>query len=532
MLSLHNEPTHPRPLPRTRRARRASFAAVLGLLGCGLGLGCGSSDSGALDEPGGALSPAGVQDYGLFKSILTAGALPGPETLDQVGFFAEHKIGTPPTSCGEAVCAAAELGSMANLISGSGCTLLRLALGSPLDPRTLPRPALDVAVLAEDSALGSPLTAGLRALIGGLVDSDSVTVIGDGEVLARRATGSERDTLAGKVGTYRFGNGQAVYDRLRLALDTLGPAQPGRHRRVILLSSGAVDALSRDRAARLASAFSREGGGVTVIELGTAPGQPAPEGASQRARFLKDLADQSGGLLYHTSSTSELPELFQREVAYSLIPVATDVQLRLRSGGSWQLREVFGLNGRAVTLTAQEGTIDIPALTLAWRQQAGGSGTDRRGGGGGIFVEVLPQLQADPRARNTTVADLEVSYALPGAPGRTRQALTITSPDGPGELLPAGRFASPAVEKGFVVTNLYVALRMAAQRSATGDLSGAYSVLINVEDKATAWERSHPDPEIRDDLGYVRRFIELLEQKGARQQPPRAGWYNDPWPRD
>ena len=126
--------------------------------------GCGSSADGqesAGGSPSGTgLSPGGAQDFGRFKAILEAGKLPGPETLDQVGFFAEHKIGTPPTSCADPVCADAQLGAMANMISGSTCTLMHLSLGTPVDPRLQPRPPLDLAdhvqLVADAQRLGEP----------------------------------------------------------------------------------------------------------------------------------------------------------------------------------------------------------------------------------------------------------------------------------------------------------------------------------------------------------------------------------------
>lgn len=520
--TIDSTPARPGSLRSTFKAR--SRGSLLLTLGLALG-GCGSSGADGETPSGGGLTPVGVQDYGLFKSILTAGQLPGPETLDQVGFFAEHKIGMPPTSCAGTVCTAAELGSMANMISGSGCTLIRLAFGTPLDPQSLPRPAVDVAVIAEDGIAGASLTEGLRTLINGLEDADTISLLGDGQLLADHTSGAARAALAGKVGSFQFGSGGTLYDQLRLAMDTLGPAQAGRHRRVILLSSGKVDSLSRDRAGRLGQSFAEDGGGISVIEMSSANN-------AEGGVFLKDLADQSAAVFYHVSAPSELPDLFKREIEYSLIPVATQVKVQLRAGTSWQLREAFGLSPRSVSLASQQGQIDIAALTVAWRKTAGGSGADRRGGGGGLFVEVLPRLQADPRERPSTVADLDISYTLPGLPGRQTQTLKVVSQDGPGELLPSGRFASPAVEKGFVVLNLYVALRMAAQRTQVGDLSGAYGILTNVDDKARLWETGHPDPEIRDDLGYVRRFMDLLVKNGADRQPRRSGWFSEPWPRD
>lgn len=508
-----------------RRPMQRVFA-----LGLFLFLGaCGSSDGGPpQDVSGGSgLQPAGAQDFGRFKAILMKGDVPAPETLDQVGFFAEHKLGTPPTSCAGPVCAQALLGSMANMISGSNCTLIHLGLGSPLDPQAQGRPDLDVAVVVQqDLPDPGPAIAGVRGglekLIAGLQARDTFTLVASAStsrLLAERL--SDRDQALTAARALIPAAGANLYEGLRLGVDTLGPAVPGRHRRLVLVSAGKAAGIGGERMARLVRGFAEGGGGVTVVEYGI-------QGS---AALLQGISDAGAGALYHTDNPGELPALFEREVGYSLIPVAERVQVRIAPGRSWRLREVFGLSQRAWSLAADAGRIEIPALFVAWRKEGGWSG-ERRGGGGGILIEVLPAAAADPRERPSVVADLELRYELPGGGGAKSAALQVVSPDGPGEVPSAGRFANASVEKGFVVLNLYVALRMAAERAAVGDLSGAYGVLVNIRRNAGKWEEQHPDLEIRDDLTYVDLFLSILEKKGATRLPPRAGWFIEPWPRD
>ena len=62
----------------------------------------GSMATPSVGNPGSTgLSQAGAQDFGLFRDILDRGELPGPDTLDDLGFFAEHKLDYPAASCGD-----------------------------------------------------------------------------------------------------------------------------------------------------------------------------------------------------------------------------------------------------------------------------------------------------------------------------------------------------------------------------------------------------------------------------------------------
>lgn len=506
-----------------------------GLLSLSLSLSAacsGSGDVGAAPSYGSSsgtgLAPGGAQDFGRFKAILDAGMLPGPETLDQVGFFAEHRIGDPPTRCSDPVCAQAQFGAMNNMINGSTCTLMHLALGTPLDPTTQPRPPIDIAIVVDQSSRDlvtglADLRAGIGRLLDGIADADTVTVIAQGRdvrVLSAKVPGNLRDSVRAALSGLRVDAPGEPYDGLRRAVDTLGAPVSGRHRRVVYVSGAeSRGQIGPERTARLIRGFAQGSGGVTVLALGELG----------NVRALQDLADAGAGALYYVGRTADLPALFDREVSYSLIPIAEKVVIRLAPGRSYRLREVFGVSTASWTLAADGGQIDIPALFSAWRTTTG-SPLDRRGGGGAILVEVLPRTDA-PRERPAIVGDVTVEYNVPGGP-RKSVALQVVAPDGPYDTPPAGRFSTASVEKGFVVLNLYVALRMASQRSAVGDLRGAYDVLTSVQGHVRDWLDSHPDVEIQDDLRYVERFSDLLAQRGADQQPPRAPGYRDPWPRD
>src|SRR5262249_1435630 len=150
----------------------------------------------------------------------------------------------------------------------------------------------------------------LRAALGGLLDgleaTDQVTLVAAGDsalVLADRASAAAAraalDQLASSANT-------TLYEGMRAAVDTLGPAVPGRHRRLIRASEGRPTTGIRtpDRLLKLVQTFAEGGGGVTAVEMGL----------SADARLLQQLADAGAGTLYFVQSVDELPALLAREV--------------------------------------------------------------------------------------------------------------------------------------------------------------------------------------------------------------------------
>ena len=73
---------------------------------CALAFGCSTGDAGTDATPGGSVNVAqgGAQDFAQFRALVEAGKVPTPDTLDPVGFFAEHALDMPKADCGKDVC--------------------------------------------------------------------------------------------------------------------------------------------------------------------------------------------------------------------------------------------------------------------------------------------------------------------------------------------------------------------------------------------------------------------------------------------
>ncbi|MCA9541344.1 MAG: VWA domain-containing protein [Myxococcales bacterium] len=515
-----------------------SFAAVA--LSAALATGCSDSASdasaGAGDwagqpAPGATgVAPAGAQDFGLFRQILEAGQIPHPSTLDAVGFFAEHKLDYPAADCGEDICVHGLLAVQRNLMTGGQCTLLQVGLNSPVDPREMARPPLDL-VLALDisgSMRGAPLRAvidGLIAMVDHLEPEDRVSLVTydtRAEVVFEDVPGDDHETLLTTFGGLASRGSTNLYDGLFEAFRLADKApDPARQRRVVLLSDGMATAGFEDagRMQALATAYARRGVGLTTIGVGT----------DFDVELMRSLGEIGAGNFYFLENPEAVREVFTEEVQTFLVPVALDVRLEVHAGSHYLVRGAYGMPGFSAGL--RSGYAELPALFLAGRQRASDAieGTGRRGGGGGLFIELMPASRQAEVGEADQVGLVTLSWTDPTSGERREQAVDVRNPHGAGEVPTGGHFTDATVEKGFVMLNLLVGFQLAAELALDADSGTAIGLLRALRGEVAAWLASHDDDDIADDLRYVDLFIANLEARGLNTpvfQPP------EPWPQD
>ncbi len=485
------------------------------------------------------LGQAGAQDFGLFRSILEAGQVPGPGTIDDVGFFAEHKLDYPAPKCGQQVCGHGLLGEMGNLITGSTCTLVQLGLNTPLDVSKLKRPPLH-AVLALDRSLsmqGAPLDhvkVGVAGMIDGLKAGDRVSVVAfsnQAEVLleAEKLTGggAGKQAVQDAMGSVIADGKTNLYDGLFQAYALAASHHvKGMESRVILLSDGAATTgLSQPgKLVSLAAGWAKKGIGITTIGLGSAVD----------LGVLRDLAEVGGGSFHFVDKPAAVEEIFVEQSKTFMVPVALDVRIDVEIGDGWVVGGVYGTNGWKGT--ADAGLITIPSLFLAGRTDAskpldGPPGTGRRGGGGAILLELMP-LQGVVDG-GPWVTRMTLRWVHPTTAKEHVQVIEVKKGWSGQGAPPGGWFSGPTVEKGFVMLNIYAGFKLAAELAADGDPGAAKGVLIALRDAVETWladpKHSTPDPDIDDDLKYVDLFLSNLAGFGQQtpiSKPP------EPWPVD
>ncbi len=499
---------------------------VIGLLLVGCGGGDSDKEGGAYAGPGlSGVGQGGAQDFGRFRQILDDGGIPGPETLDDVGFFAEHKFELPAPTCGEDVCIHGLYGAMDNMIDGGVCTVVVIGMNTTITPDTVVRPPLDLTVVVDTSGsmTGTPIAdvrQGLAAMLGVLEPEDTVSIVSFGSsasvVASREAPDSE--ALGTAISALTAQGSTDLYAGLRVGFElaTEG-AQLDRQNRTLLLSDGVATNGIEDGDRMVALAEAYQGLGVSLSTIGL--------GSSFDVPLLRSLAEEGAGAFYFVEDSAALEEVFVEEASVFLVPLAEDARITLLPESAWEVRGVYGT--RLFDFGKTVAGIEVPRLQIAGRTDEPDEVPDtRRGGGGGIVIELLPTTPDAELAG--TVGTIDLSWRVPGTGERVEQTVRV---DGPGTFVDGDRFfVDQTAEKGFVTLNLYVAFRMAAEAAARGDDGAAIGVLNAVGVNVADWLQDNPDSDIQDDLVYVDRFRENLLERTPEPRVPEDN--APPWPQD
>jgi Ca-activated chloride channel family protein len=491
--------------------------------GCGKDASTEGGDGGFAEGPFPGVGQGGAQDFGLFREILLDGNIPGPETIDDVGFFAEHKIDLPDPTCPDDVCIHGMLGVMGNMISGSNCTLVLIGMNTPIDPALLERPPLNLAIAIDlsGSMEGEPIARvreGLLRMRNGLGPEDRVTLVGfgdDSEILVEYVAG-DSDELFDAITGLEASGATNVYAGLRDAFELVDVhALEGWQNRVLLVSDGVATAglTSSDLLEGLAEAWSAQGYGLTTIGLGT----------EFDVELMRTLAELGSGSFYYIEDYAAVEEVFEEEVQAFTVPLAEDVTIDASVSAGYDLRNIYGT--KQAEVWGNEGHIEIPILQIAHRVSDDDNENGRRGGGGAILLELLPTGE-EP----SEVGSIDFAYVSPISGEMVQQSVEISSPLGAWETPEDGYFSGESVAKGFVMLNIYVGFEMAASRAEVGDDAGALSILVPLMGAVEEWLVTNVDADIEDDLIYLELFIDNLNARTVVPSSPRPA--PEPWPND
>jgi len=500
---------------------------------------CSSDDSageydggyGETGEPGDApsIGQGGAQDFGQFRDILEAGGIPGPETLDDVGFFNEHKIELPAPTCADDICLHGQLGVMGNMITGSNCTVVLLGMNTPLDVSTLPRPPLNLAIAvdASGSMAGEPIEyvrEGLYRMLDDLQPEDRVSLVtfSDGAQVRLEAIAGDQSTeLTLAIDDIEAGGHTNIYEGLRTAYDLVAAhAGEGTQNRVILLSDGEATSgiTSTAKLVAMSSSYNAAGYALTTIGMGE-EFDPV---------LMRELSETGAGAFYYLEDPAAVQEVFEEEVKTFLVPLANELQIDVQIDPGWSLRAMYGT--KLVEVSGNDAVIDIPTVQLAHRTSASDDMNGRRGGGGAIIAELLP-VSSDAVAEPGIVGHLTLTYRRPIDGEIVAQEVPIQTTLQPGDTPEAGVFDGAGVEKSFVMLNIFAGFQLASQRALWGDDRGALAVLEPLSTAVVDWIAANPDDDIVDDLHYLQLFMQNLRARGAESPPPTQN-PPEPWPQD
>jgi Ca-activated chloride channel family protein len=479
----------------------------------------GAGGAGGSGAPGsfGNVGVSGAQDFGVFRKALDDGRVPARDSIDAAGFFAEHYTSLPPPDCGKQFCLHGMLSVSTDLARGGPLTLLQMGMNSSIDPATVQKPPLNLAVVLDHS--GSMAAAGkmdfakqgVNLLIDALAPSDTFTlIIFDDQVqtIFGPAHVTDKEGLKGMVGEIQPANGTNIYDGLEAGYrSVLATPDENEQRRVIFLTDGLPTVGTTDvgKIRAMSVGYNQKYVGLTTIGLGGDVNVP----------LLRGLAEGGGGNFYFIEQPSAVQEVFMEELAFFVAPIAYDLELTFTELPGYSLKTVHGTSlWQPVT---GGGKVDVPSVFLVSRTSSmPGPNGGRRGGGSAIIAELAHAIGA-PDPGPEPVGKLTLKYRIPGHTEFETQETQVTyvpPAGGPAPEVP-DFYSDKAVEKNTLILNFFFAFRDATSYAPT-DPKRALDLLTGFQSRIQPRLAGWTDEDLQDDLKLLQRFIDVLKGAGPK----------------
>jgi Ca-activated chloride channel family protein len=506
---------------RVERFGALAVAGALAFSGCSGVKGAGSSggqsaptSSGSGNSTGsGASSNVGTgggQDFAAFRLALDEMRIPSPDALDVSGFFAEHFTSLPTPACGKTLCLHGLLSVSPDDLRGGEWTLLQMGMNSAIDPATVTKPPLDVAVVLDHS--GSMADAGkmtyakqgVDLLIDGLGEADTFTLVvfdSTAQTLFGPARVSDKAQLKAIVDRVQPGSSTNIYDGLEMGYKSaLAAGDETQDRRVIFLTDGLANVGVSDAASieKMSAGYNAQTIGLTTIGLGS----------DADLSLLRALSEQAGGNFYFAEDPSAVSEVFTQELAFFVAPIAYDLQITLTKLPSYDVKQVYGTS--LWKDTAAGGQLRMPSAFLVSRTSPDPDPTGGRRGGGSAIIAELGPTAAHPETGSCDVAKLSLSYRLPGSNVVETEETTVSYDTG--AVTESGYYSSTDIQKNTIILGLDLALRDATAKAQI-DPAGARDLLVAYQPKLQARVAGWADQDLLDDLTIVQEYIDVLKAK-------------------
>lgn len=487
---------------------KSSDSGVWSDTGSGWDPGAPASDAGTGGSFG-SVGTGGGQDFAFFRKALDEGKIPSPDSIDAAGFFAEHYTTLPAPTCGKTFCLHGMFSVSPDYVRSGDWTLLQMGMNSPIDPATVEKPPLELAVVLDRSgSMGEAgkmdfAKQGVSMLVDALGPTDRLTLIAFDdkvETVFGPATVTDKAALKAKIDAIGPRGGTDLYASLDAGYKAISGASEQLQRRVIFLTDGIASAGNTDPEAikTMSSSWNQKHLGLTTIGLGS----------DVSIKLLRGLAEQGGGNFYYVDKVDAVKEVFTEELAFFVAPLAYDLELTYTEMPSYSTKTVYGTN--LWTSFPGGGKIAIPSVFLVSRTSTSpGPSGGRRGGGSAIIAELAATGKLPSSLHD--VAKLSLKYRVPGSTTFDTQEVTVTHDGEPG-VAPEGNgsFDNPSVEKNTLVLGFFVAFHDAAKLAQT-DKVGARTMLESFQTKMTARLTGWTDEDLLDDLKILQKFIDVLK---------------------
>jgi len=240
------------------------------------------------------------------------------------------------------------------------------------------------------------------------------------------------------------------------------------------------------------------------------------------ADLPRAIAELGAGNYAFAENSDDLQSLVVQEAGVRLVPLASDVELRVVPSAGYRVGRIYG--ARRASVEEGAAVLRSPALFLGTRSSAMDTTEGRRGGGGGLFVELVadPSMAAEIGAGQPAFR-LETSYRDVDAAADVSFEAEVTNDLSPGERPSENwpHFSTPEYGKAFMMLNMYLALRAMVDLYEAGDCGAALGISYMMEPGADEWQNRFDDPDIGVDRDTMLRLREnIFNECRAIPVPP------------
>jgi Ca-activated chloride channel homolog len=463
---------------------RSASAGLIFLSACSGGF-LSSSPMSSAGSSGGGATVGGIKDLKLARALVEAGSIPGPDAWAVEGLYAEHDLPVGGAACAEAFCVRAA-GAVATDLNGErNVGWVQLGLSSAINPQTLQRPALDLALVIDVSCsmggegIKMAREAAMKA-IDNLNEGDLLQIVkfdDQATLVSPRGPVVNIDDLKAKVMELRPEGSTCISCGTSVAYAgyPLNTPDPTRNRRVVVITDAMPNVgqtTKTDLAADIEHQASTSGIFTTVVGVSLAFDQD----------LVRKISAVKGANSHFLGSVDDATKLFGEDFKFWVTPVAHDLDLELRPKAGLAVAAMHGVPGAdaaaakshiaSVFLSRERGAL------VARLDQAADPGAE-------LGTLSLSYVDVDGQPHSETLTVLAPPDAAPAYDGpSTRKALALT------------RFALGAQE----ACKLYE-LAQPAEAATKGD-----AVADALEAEAAAMQ----DPGLQAEAAFARKLADLL----------------------
>jgi Ca-activated chloride channel family protein len=216
------------------------------------------------------------------------------------------------------------------------------------------------------------------------------------------------------------------------------------------------------------------------------------------------------GTYAYAEDARDLVTILEQEGQFTLLPIATDFEVVVTPAAGYNVGRIYG--ARRATRVGQGVVLSSPALFLGARTGAQDTTLGRRGGGGGLFVELIAEpdsgISAGAAAFSAVARYVEVDT------GENVELVTsAANPLAPGEN-PADNwpvFSDSEPGKPFMMLNMYLALRGIVAFYSQGDCARAVGLSDMMSPVVEGWQGQYQDPDIDADGALMHELALNIE---------------------